>query len=86
MTKAFLRSAAVRCSVATGTKLLVGGVPGQGGSHRAAMIFDHVVTGMSPSVIGALSGVFGSIAHDEYVGDFIAFRAQRRDGGVAFVA
>lgn len=27
-----------------------------------------------------------SIAHDEYVGNFIAFRAQRRDGGVAFVA
>ena len=47
-------------SVAAGAKLLIGGMPGQGGSHYPATILDHVVPGM-PAYNEELFGPAASI-------------------------
>jgi succinate-semialdehyde dehydrogenase / glutarate-semialdehyde dehydrogenase len=50
----------VQRSVAAGARLLLGGVPGQGGSHYPATILDHVVPGM-PAYHEELFGPAASI-------------------------
>jgi len=63
MARADLRDevhAQVQRSVAAGAKLLIGGTPGQGGSHYPATILDHVVPGM-PAYNEELFGPAASI-------------------------
>ena len=63
MARADLRNevhAQVQRSVAAGAKLLIGGTPGQGGSHYPATILDHVVPGM-PAYDEELFGPAASI-------------------------
>lgn len=63
MARADLRDevhAQVQRSVAAGAKLLIGGTPGQGGSHYPATILDHVVPGM-PAYDEELFGPAASI-------------------------